>query len=214
MRGFFVTGTDTGVGKSVVSAWLLALVAGDYWKPIQSGLLEPGDTEVVRRLSGCSEAVFHPERWRLVAPLSPHESARLEGVTLRLDDFSLPVTGRPLIVEGAGGVLVPLNATELMADLMVRLALPVIVVARTTLGTINHTLLTLEALRSRRLPLAGVVLNGAENPANREAIRHYGRVPILGSIPPLSWSSLSPPASWAVPSPEFQTLLEQVVRDS
>lgn len=183
MSGVFVTGTDTGVGKTVVSAWLVRCWQADYWKPVQSGLEDETDAETVRRLSGAEPGRIHPGRWHLTAPLSPHEAARRDGVRIALEDFVLPRTPRPLVVEGAGGVLVPLNERDLMADLMAHLALPVLVVARSTLGTINHTLLTLEALRRRDLAVRGVIMVGPQNAANRAAIEHYGAVTVLGELP-------------------------------
>ncbi len=120
------------------------------------------------------------------APLSPHEAARREGVAISLDAFKLPETSRPLIVEGAGGVLVPLNGEALMSDLMATLGLPAILVARSSLGTINHTLLSLEALRVRNIEIAGVILSGAPDQANRTAIEVYGRVSVLMELPLLS----------------------------
>ncbi|MBF0261796.1 MAG: dethiobiotin synthase [Magnetococcales bacterium] len=194
--GVFVTGTDTGVGKSIASAWLVARLGACYWKPVQSGLEEESDSQLVARLSGGGRIL--PERFRLNAPLSPHESARRDGIAIRLEDFVLPeVGGACLVVEGAGGVLVPLNHRESMVDLMVRLALPVVVVARTTLGTINHTLLTLEALRRRDLEILGVILSGVPNPVNRTAITDFGAAPLLAEIPWLD--PVTPGALAAVP---------------
>jgi len=180
---FFVSGTDTSVGKSVVAAWLLQRLGGEYWKPVQSGLQGESDTAAVARLSGFGLERFHPETYRLTAPLSPHESARRDGISISLKAFRQPKCVRPLVVEGAGGVLVPLNDKYTMVDLMVQLALPVILVARTGLGTINHTLLSLEALRSRKLTVAGVIFSGPSNPDNRQAIESYGGVSILAEIP-------------------------------
>jgi dethiobiotin synthetase len=150
--------------------------------------------------------VLWPRGIRLPRPLSPHLSARLSGQPIVLDDLMAMPSGEPAstcwIIEGAGGVLVPLNATHLMAHLMVRLCLPILIVARSTLGTINHTLLTLEALRARSLDVAGVVMVGERNPANREAIEHYGRVAVVGELPTLN--PLTPDAlhAWAVTSPD------------
>ncbi len=185
MSGFFVTGTDTGVGKSVVSAWLLHRWEAAYWKPVQSGAGsgEESDTAFVRRLSGLPEERFHPPVYTLALPRSPHEAARKEGVEIRLERLQRPVDHRPLVVEGAGGILVPLNDQQTMLDLMAQLGLPVILVARTTLGTINHTLLSLACLRSRGLTVAGVILNGNPDPDNRQAIGHYGQVTILAELP-------------------------------
>ncbi|MBF0154199.1 MAG: dethiobiotin synthase [Magnetococcales bacterium] len=181
--GFFVTGTDTDVGKTVATAWLLRRLRGFYWKPIQAGLDGETDTMVVQRLAELPDHHVIPTRHALHLPRSPHLAAARENITIHLTDFHLANPPQPLVVEGAGGLLVPINQTALMVDLMARLRLPVIVVARTSLGTINHTLLTLETLRHRGLTVAGVILNGPPDTSNREAIIHYGRVDILAEIP-------------------------------
>jgi malonyl-CoA O-methyltransferase len=187
MRGVFVTGTDTGVGKTVASACLVRAWQADYWKPAQTGLAEdPGDTATVATLAALQPHRLHPPCHQFAAPLSVEAAAELEAAEVALDDFHLPATQRPLVVEGAGGVLVPLAPGVLMVDLMARLGLPVVLVARTTLGTINHTLLSLAALRARGLSVAGVVLVGAPSPGNRSAIARHGDVPILLEIPPLN----------------------------
>lgn len=183
MSGFFVTGTDTNTGKTVACAYLMRVLDADYWKPVQSGLDGETDTETVRRLTGLPAERFHRSAYELRAPLSPHEAARRESIAISLDAFELPRTSRAIIVEGAGGVLVPLNGEALMIDLMAALGLPVILVARTTLGTINHTLLSLEALRTRRIAVAGVILSGEPNRANRMAIETYGKVGVLAELP-------------------------------
>ena len=205
MKGYFVTGTDTNVGKTIISAYLMRALDGDYWKPIQSGLDGETDTETVRRLTGLPPERFHPSAYELRAPLSPHESARRDGVAISLDAFKLPKTSRPLIVEGAGGVLVPLNGDALMIDLIKRLALPVILVARSTLGTINHTLLSLEALRTRRIEIAGVIMSGAPNEANRRAIESYGHARVLAEIPILSPLNAETIGAFATAHPLQQT---------
>ncbi len=181
--GVFVTGTDTEVGKTVAAACLVRALDGEYWKPVQAGLADGTDTETVRRLTGLDEARLHASTYALNAPLSPHEAARLDAVTIRLAAFTLPVAERPVVVEGAGGVLVPLNDSTLMIDLMEHLGLPVILVARSTLGTINHSLLSLQALRRRRLAVLGVIINGPANPANEAAVAEFGRVTVLASLP-------------------------------
>jgi dethiobiotin synthase len=201
VRGVFVTGTDTGIGKTVVSAALLYRFArvgpARYWKPIQTGIERDDDTATVVELSGCDRSHALDDGVRLPRPLSPHLAARLSGVTIAIDDLVRTQAARTdrhrWVVEGAGGVLVPINEGELIADLMAALALPVIVVARSALGTINHTLLTLEALRARSLAIAGVVMVGDGNIDNRRAIEHYGRVQVLGELPllqPLTPSAL------------------------
>jgi malonyl-CoA O-methyltransferase len=192
VRGVFVTGTDTGVGKTLVSAVLARAWDADYWKPVQTGLAqEAGDIATVARLAGLGPERLHPPRHAYAAPLSPHAAAALEGAHVALGDFRLPVRDRPLVVEGAGGVLVPLNERELMIDLIARLGLPAVVVARSTLGTINHSLLTLEALRARGAAVLGVVLNGPPSPGNRAAIEGFGRVRVLAEIPPLAEADAS-----------------------
>ena len=182
----FVTGTDTGVGKSVASAWLVRRLEAAYWKPVQSGLEEETDPEFVRRVADVDAGRIHPCAFALPEPLSPHEAARRAGVRITLAAIleRQPDAEGPLVVEGAGGVMVPLNDEgEMMIDLMAALGLPVVVVCRTTLGTINHTLLALEALRRRGLRVAGLVLNGPDMPHNRRALEHFGRVPVLAHLP-------------------------------
>ena len=182
----FVTGTDTGVGKTVVSAWLALHLQARYWKPVQAGLDGETDTKAVCRLAGLGPERIVPEVYALPEPLSPHEAARRAGQRIEMERFALPRAGAPLVVEGAGGLMVPLNEEALVIDLVARLGLPAILVARTGLGTINHTLLSIEALRARALPLAGVVLNGPDVPHNRAAIESYGATRVLGHIPPLN----------------------------
>ena len=165
MAAWFVSGTDTGIGKTVVSAWLALHNRADYWKPVQSGIDEHGtDSERVARLSG---ARVHAEAYRLREPLSPHLAAAIDGVHIDLEAFRPPVAER-LVIEGAGGVLVPLNAEHTMLDLMARLGAPVVLVARSALGTINHTCLSLQALRARGIEVAGVVVVGEPNADNEE----------------------------------------------
>jgi dethiobiotin synthase len=184
MTGVFVTGTDTGIGKTVASACLVRAWGAGYWKPVQTGIVTgDDDTATVAMLAGLAADRTVPSAYALQAPLSPHAAAELESVVIRLDAIALPTRPRPLVVEGAGGVFVPLNERDLMIDLMARLALPVVLVARSTLGTINHTLLSLAALRARALPVAGVILSGPPNAGNRAAIEHFGQVRILVELP-------------------------------
>ena len=183
MNGVFVTGTDTGVGKTLVSAWLVGRWRADYWKPVQSGSVEGTDSDVIARL--VPDAVIHPPAYVFKAPLSPDQAARRENALIDLGRIRLPATQNLLVVEGAGGALVPLRDDMLMIDLMARLGLPVLVVARSGLGTINHTLLTLEALRNRDLAIQGVVMNGPSEPENRAAIERFGRVRVLAELPGL-----------------------------
>lgn len=182
----FVSGTDTGIGKTLVSAALTLGMGGVYWKPVQSGLKGETDTQYVRRVTGLSDEHIRPEAYRLEEPLSPHAAAEIDGVRIEMDRLGLPDgEGGPLVVEGAGGLLVPLNGQHMIIDLAARLELPVLLVARSELGTLNHTFLSLEVLRRRKIPVAGVVMNGPENPGNRRAIESYGKVEVLAEIEPL-----------------------------
>ncbi|UZQ53738.1 dethiobiotin synthase [Trichothermofontia sichuanensis B231] len=185
---FFVTGTDTNVGKTVISAMLLAGTGGTYWKPIQSGLEGITDTDYVKQVTQLADEHFLPERFRLTQPLSPHLSAALDGITIALSDLQLPsqVAHRPLIVEGAGGVMVPINDRHYIIDLIATWGLPVCLVARSTLGTINHTLLSIAQLRRFEIPILGIIVNGPENIENCRAIAHYGNVKMIGQVPPLA----------------------------
>ena len=185
MQGFFVTGTDTDVGKTVISAWLLTHLNACYWKPVQAGTEPETDSMTVRRLAELPEDRILPEAYILKEPLSPHEAAKREGLVIDMAKLLAPECNRPLVVEGAGGLMVPLNDHALVIDLAAELHLPIILVARSTLGTINHTLLSLEALRRRGLEIAGIVINGPEMPHNRVAIERFGRAPILAEIPTL-----------------------------
>jgi dethiobiotin synthase len=187
MTGYFVTGTDTNVGKTVLSALLVTALNAVYWKPLQTGTSEGSDRESVRRWSEAEDERLPEERFRFVPPVSPHLASREAGVQIKLSDFALPQApqGLPWIVEGAGGVLVPINEREVMRDLIGRIGFPAIVAARTSLGTINHTLLTLAALREANLPICGVALVGEEDRENRRAIEHYGHVRVVGRVPML-----------------------------
>jgi len=180
----FITGTDTGVGKTLVAAILMAgMENAYYWKPIQSG--PPRDTRTVRELTGLAADRFLPETYRLNHPLSPHAAARRDGIRIRLDDFQLPKKAGGLVVEGAGGIMVPINENHLMLDLVKKLALPVILVARSTLGTINHTLLSLDLLNRHGIEVVGVVMNGPRDPSNKDAIETYGQTRVILEIEPL-----------------------------
>jgi dethiobiotin synthase len=187
-KSIFVTGTDTGIGKTLVSAVLAAGLGAEYWKPIQSGLEDISDTKWVHEKTGLPERFFHQETYRLKRPLSPHASALYEGVRIDLEAFQMPDIGsssRHLIIEGVGGIMVPLNERHFVLDLMKKLKVPVLLVASSELGTINHTLLSLEQLRRHHLNVIGVVMNGPVNPGNRRAIEDYGKVTVCAEIEPL-----------------------------
>jgi dethiobiotin synthase len=154
-----------------------------YWKPVQAGNHPETDSAIVRRLSGASPERILSEAYLLPEPIAPHEAARRAGTAIDMAKLVPPPCHGPLVVEGAGGLLVPLNDKAYVIDLASELHLPIILVARSTLGTINHTLLSLEAIRRRGLPLAGVVVNGPETPHNRAAIERYGQVEIIAEVP-------------------------------
>jgi dethiobiotin synthase len=157
VQGFFVTGTDTDVGKTVVSAWLVVRLGANYWKPVQAGNHPETDSAIVRRLTEVSPERILPEAYVLPEPIAPHEAARRAGVAIDMQKLVPPPGDRPLVVEGAGGVLVPLTDRAFVIDLARELELPVILVTRSTLGTINHTLLSLEAIRRRTGPRRRII---------------------------------------------------------
>ncbi|PWK67535.1 dethiobiotin synthase [Aminobacter sp. AP02] len=188
-----VTGTDTGIGKTVFAAGLTVLLDGTYWKPVQSGIEEETDSAIVTRLAGLPAERVLPEAWLLNEPLSPHRAAELDGVEIDADALTLPTTDRPLVVEGAGGLMVPVNRRTLYIDIFARWRAPVVLCARTGLGTINHTLLSIEALRRRSVPLLGVAFIGDENADTQRTIAEMGEVRVLGRLPrldPLTSTSL------------------------
>lgn len=175
----FITGTDTDVGKTLISSWLCLHTGYAYFKPIQSGSIEGRDSDIVHQLTGTQ---IYQETFLYQAPLSPHISAKLEGKHVDISRITLPPSAN-LIIEGAGGVLVPLHENIFMIDLIKRLSIPTLIVARSALGTINHTLLTLESLRVRQIPVLGVIMNGSGHQESAEAISRYGATPILATFP-------------------------------
>lgn len=185
MRRFVVTGTDTGIGKTIFSAALTDALSGCYWKPVQSGLDEETDSEAVARLGRIPPERILPETYRLRTPASPHLSARIDGVSIRPEHLLPPKVDRPLVIEGAGGLLVPLTERSVFADVFARWQIPVILCARTGLGTINHTLLSLEALRRRAIPVLGVAFIGEEQADSEAIIAELGEVRRLGRLPRL-----------------------------
>jgi len=205
LRGLFVTGSDTGVGKTVVSAALMHRLRTRtskvcYWKPFQTGFPPDSDTQTVRDLGNCKDSEISDVGIRLAAPLAPLYAGRLEGKTVTIADAISRQTLKAdavYIIEGAGGLLVPINEKEMMIDLIARLAIPVVVATRSTLGTINHTLLTLEALRRRNIPIAGVVMVGEPSSDNQEAIEKFGDVTVLGAMPFFETLDAQSLARWA-----------------
>ena len=179
----FITGTDTGVGKTLLSSLLVAALNRRYWKPVQTGACEGIDRETVIRWAGIPVEDAYTESYIFDPPVSPHLAAKQHGAKIDLHRIRRPASADPIVIEGAGGVFVPVNDSAFMLDLMRHLAAPVVVASRTALGTINHTLLTVFAIRQASLPLRGVVMIGKENIENRHAIERYGDVPVIGSIP-------------------------------
>lgn len=183
---YFITGIGTGIGKTMVSAILTEKLKADYWKPIQSGDLDQSDSLNIEQLISNPITKIHPEGYRLNHPLSPHLSARMDGIEISLTQLQLPQTHNSLIVEGAGGLMVPLNATELILDLIKKLQLPVIVVSQNYLGSINHTLLTLNTLKQHEVNIKGIIFNGEQNEESESYILQYTQVNYLGHIPHLT----------------------------
>ncbi|MEM7173125.1 MAG: dethiobiotin synthase [Pseudomonadota bacterium] len=192
IKGFTVTGTDTDVGKTVFSAMLAQAIGATYYKPIQAGVTPSTDLADVKRLSGLAESHFLPETYRLALPASPHFSAEQEGVDIDPGRLGLPDVAGALVVEGAGGLCVPVTRRLLYIDLFAEWGLPVILCARTALGTINHSLLSVEALKRRGIALHGIVFIGDENADSQRTIldfsgaRGLGRLPLLLELNPQS----------------------------
>jgi dethiobiotin synthetase len=183
MNRYFITGIDTNVGKTVVSAILVKAFNAHYWKPIQSGDLKNTDSMKVQKLSQVSQKQILPETYKLQTPASPHYAAQVENVEIKLSDFSIPETQENLIIEGAGGLMVPLNKEHMIIDLIKKLDLPAILVSRNYLGSINHTLLSISALKKFNIPVVGIIMVGDKNEASEDAIEHIGGVSILHHIP-------------------------------
>ena len=181
MSTYFITGISTEVGKTIVSAIVTEALEADYWKPIQAGELHNSDMMKVKRLVSNTKSVFHASAYNLITPMSPHAAAEIDGVTISAKEMERPKTKNNLVIEGAGGLLVPLNKTETIADLMVPTD-KVIVVSRHYLGSINHTLLTIEVLRARNLNIHGIIFSGKEHPTTETIIASKTQVPILGRI--------------------------------
>ncbi len=177
-----VAGIGTEVGKTVASAVLVEALKADYWKPIQSGYPPDSDTDTVRKLISNPRSQFHPETYRLSAPLSPHAAAAAEGITIDSARLIPPKTARPLVVELAGGLMVPLTDTYLNIDFVAQLGWPVVLVTRNYLGSINHTLLSVEALRHRNIPILGLIINGPNVPATETVLLSYTGLPCLVRI--------------------------------
>ncbi|HEY2582028.1 MAG TPA: dethiobiotin synthase [Mucilaginibacter sp.] len=180
---FFITGIGTGIGKTVISTILVEKLKADYWKPVQSGDLEESDTTKVKSLVTNQKSQFHPESYRLSQPFSPHKSAAIDGITIDPKKITLPDTDNSLIIEGAGGLMVPLNNNFLIIDLIKQLKAEVILVSQNYLGSINHTLLSIYALNQHRIPVKGIIFNGLKDIYSKTFILDYTKVNLLGHIP-------------------------------
>lgn len=185
MTALVVTGTDTGVGKTVVAAMLTLALDAVYWKPVQAGIRERTDSATVAALTGLGPAHFIPERYRLSEPLSPHRAAELDGMEIDAHTLLPPEAPdrRPLVIEGAGGLMVPLTRRTLYVDVFQRWRAPVVLCARTALGTINHSLLSIEALRTRDIPILGIVFIGDPQADSQRTICDFAQVSCLGRLP-------------------------------
>ncbi|MCX6199428.1 MAG: dethiobiotin synthase [Bacteroidetes bacterium] len=178
----FITGIGTGVGKTLASAVLCETLQADYWKPVQCGNLENSDAQLVRSLVSNSVSKLHAETYRLKEAASPHFAAKKENVEIEIDKFKLPQTNNRLIIEGAGGIMVPMNNELVMFDLIAYLQLPAVVVVRNYLGSINHALLTLEFLEGEGIEIAGIIVSGENYNDNEEIVQHFTALPVIGRI--------------------------------
>lgn len=184
MKKYFVTGIGTDVGKTICSAVLVKALKADYWKPVQAGNLEFTDTMKVKSLIHDDSITFFPEQFRLHSPMSPHAAAKIDGIEIKLSDFILPDTNSNLIIEGAGGLMVPLNDQgELVIDLITYFHASAILVSHNYLGSINHTLLSVEALKSRGIEIAGIIFNGESNVESEKIILAVSGLKCIGRVP-------------------------------
>lgn len=176
-KGVFVTATDTNIGKSYISAHMLKALEGVYFKPIQAGDLEiGGDTALVKRISGMSEDHFLQPIYNLELPLSPHEAAQKQNITIDLNKITFSIQDKPLIIEGAGGIMVPINDQFFMMDVIKKSALPVVLVVRSQLGTLNHSLMTLQILKSHDIPIAAIIMNGPIMENNLKSLKQFSGI--------------------------------------
>lgn len=185
-KKLFVTGTDTDIGKTVISSILVSGLKAEYWKPIQAGRDPITDTQFLKNTTGLPENYFHDESFNLTEPMSPHAAAEIDGVSIHFDNIHEPdMNTDHLVIEGAGGLIVPINGSQYVIDLIVHFGYPALLVAKSGLGTLNHTLLSLEAMTKRDIPVFGVVMVGDRHHSNEEAIIKYGNVKRLFRIPTL-----------------------------
>ena len=179
---YIIAGIGTEIGKTFISSILTETLQADYWKPIQSGALDFTDTDTVRSLISNDKTVFHPETYRLNQPMSPHAAAAIDGVEIELSKFQLPKTDNHLIIELAGGIMVPLNDRETNLDLIKKLNLPIILVSQNYLGSINHTLLSVEILKINNIKIKSLIFNGEQNKYSEDFILNYTKMECLGRV--------------------------------
>lgn len=177
---YFITGIGTDIGKTVISAILVEKLNAEYWKPIQAGNLNNSDSIFIKNQTNCK--MIHSEKFQLTQPMSPHAAAKIDNVEIKLSDFKIPKTKNPLIIEGAGGLMVPINENELILDLIKYLDIEVIIISKNYLGSINHSLLTIEVLQKNNIKIKGLIFNGDSNPATEHIIQKLSGIPILGKV--------------------------------
>jgi dethiobiotin synthetase len=209
MERCFVAGTDTGIGKTYCSAVISLALEADYWKPLQAGDLESSDSLTVRALTQ-GKVTIHPEAVRLQMPASPHAAAAAEGLVLDPENWVFPEHQGNLVIEGAGGLLVPLTQELLYADWVEQQGLPVVLISGNRLGSINHTLLTIEALMVRNIDVLGILFNGDAAPSSESFIEQYSGIPILGRVP---WVAKPSPESVAEAANVLRPVLGALFQD-
>ncbi|MBC7745452.1 MAG: dethiobiotin synthase [Flavobacterium sp.] len=182
MKHIVVAGIGTEIGKTFISAILVEALEADYWKPVQAGNLDCTDTDFIKQHISNQKTVCHPEGYRLLAPMSPHAAAKAEGICIDIEKLNIPLTSNYLIIELAGGIMVPLNNKHLNIDLISKWQLPLILVSENYLGSINHTLLSVELLKNKKINIMGIIFNGDSNPATEELIINYTGLPCLAKI--------------------------------
>ncbi len=185
-KQFIIAGIGTEIGKTLISAIFTQGLQADYWKPVQSGNPEEADALFIKQMTQVSEGQIWESSYLLTQPLSPHTAAEIDGLRISLDEIKLPATARPLIVELAGGILVPLNEKDTNLDLIKKLGFPVVLVSKNYLGSINHTLLSYEILKAHQIPIAGIVFNGPANPSGEKFILNHTGLKVLLRVPELN----------------------------
>lgn len=180
MNGVIVAGIGTGIGKTFIATILAEAMGADYWKPVQAGSLDYTDSDFVRQHISNAQSFIHPEAYRLSMPMSPHAAASIDGVEIEAARLSIPATNNRMVIEPAGGIMVPLSQHLLNIDMIEKWDLPVILVSRNYLGSINHSLLTVAALQQRKVRILGIIFNGEENRYTQDIIIHYTGLACIG----------------------------------